>query len=185
MEKIEIKKAIRREIKERISRLEADYCTEASRIICRRVLAEPAYQAASTIFCFVGSQGEPDTRKILQDALRSGKRVGVPLCVGDGIMEVREIKNLEQDLQDGFFGIPEPKPEQPVIQPEEIDFAVLPCVTCDHQGNRLGHGKGYYDRYLRDTEFPTCMICFEDLVCEEIPMDDHDQKADSVITDAE
>ena len=73
----------------------------------------------------------------------------------------------------------------PLIEADEIDFAVLPCVTCDHQGNRLGHGKGYYDRFLKGTKFSTCMICFEKLISGNIPMDDHDQKADSVITDAE
>ena len=185
MNQIEIKKNLRREIKARIALLEEGYCQKASEIICKRVMAEPAYRTAKTVFCFVGTRGEPDTVKILQDALESGKRVGVPLCVADGIMEVRQISDLNKDLKPGVFGILEPLPVLPLIEADEINFAVLPCVTCDHQGNRLGHGKGYYDRFLKGTKFSTCMICFEKLISGNIPMDDHDQKADSVITDAE
>ena len=185
MDKIEAKKKLRQEIKAKIMELDADYCVRASERICQRVIAEPSYQAAETVFCFVGTGGEPDTRRILRDALEAGKRVGVPLCISDGIMEVRQITDLDRDLRSGYFGILEPLPGQPRIDAKDIDFAVLPCVTCDHQGNRLGHGKGYYDRFLQGTDFPTCMICFEALVSEGIPMDAYDQRADSVITDAE
>lgn len=185
MEKTEAKRRLREEIKKRAKELDDGYCRAASRGICRRVIAEPAYQAAACVFCFVGTKGEPDTINILRDALTRGKRVGVPLCIADGVMEVRQIKDLEQDLRPGAFGILEPLPELPRIEAREIDFAVLPCVTCDHRGNRLGHGKGYYDRFLRGAEFPTCMVCFEKLTTEEIPMEHHDQKAGKVITDAE
>lgn len=185
MNQIEAKKKLRRAIREQIEALEENYCKRASQVICQKVIAEPAYRAAETIFCFVGTRGEPDTVKILQDALAEGKRVGVPLCISDGIMEVRQIKDLEKDLKDGYFGILEPLPEQPKIEADEIDYAVLPCVTCNRQGDRLGHGKGYYDRFLEGTEFPNCMICFEKLISDDVPMEAYDQRADVVITDAE
>lgn len=185
MEKIEAKKNLRTEIRKRMDSLDDDYCERASQIITQKVLASAAYQDVDTVFCFVGMQGEPDTMNILEDALSKGKRVCVPLCVAEGVMETREIKDLRADLKKGYFGILEPSPTLPKVEADEIDFAILPCVTCDHRGNRLGHGKGYYDRFLRGTRFATCMICFEKLVSEEIPMDEYDQKADSVVTDAE
>lgn len=184
MDKTAIKRQIRKEIKERIRGLSVEYIKAASGTICSRIISLPEYQNAGTVFCFAGSIGEPDTLAVIEDALSRGKRVGLPLCISDGIMEVREIKNPERDLKAGAFGIAEPAPGTALIEPEEIDFAVLPCVTCDKKGNRLGHGKGYYDRYLARAEFPTCMICFEQLISEEIPMDEFDRKADIVITEA-
>lgn len=185
MDKHKAKKNLREEIKGRIQQLDQDYCRKASQAICQKVLADPAYQEAETVFCFVGIKGEPDTRAILEDALGKGKRVCVPLCVSDGIMEARQIRNPKEDLRAGYLGILEPEPSCAKVNASEIDFALLPCVTCDHQGNRLGHGKGYYDRFLAGCHFDTVMICFEKLITEEIPMDAHDKKADRVITDAE
>lgn len=184
MNKTEKKKQIRKEIKAEILKLTEDYCSAASAEICCRVTELPEYKQAKTVFCFVGGFGEPDTMKFIRNALQDGKRVGVPLCMSDGIMEVREIKNPDTDLQTGAYGILEPAPLAALIAPEEIDFALLPCVTCDRSGNRLGHGKGYYDRYLAASKFPTCMICFDRLVREDIPMDVFDKRADVVITEA-
>jgi len=178
------KTELRNEIKEKIKRLDLAYCESASELICSRVMALEEYKKAKNVFCFVGTKGEPDTRTIIKDALESGKRVGTPLCVADGIMEVYEIHGFD-DLRPGVFGILEPKPGLKLMEPDEIEFAVLPCVTCDHNGNRLGHGKGYYDRYLKRADFPTCMVCLEKLTSSEIPMNRFDKKADRVITDAE
>ena len=91
---------------------------EADLEIFSHVAGLSEYEQAGTLFCFVGTSGEIDTAPILEDALRKGKRVGVPKCTARGIMEVREIRSLG-DLEAGKYGILEPGAEAPVIQPEE------------------------------------------------------------------
>ena len=167
MSQTEEKKKLRTEMKERARGLSRDYCETASRRICDRVTADADYQQARVVFCFVGVGAEPDTRAILEDALRSGKRLCVPRCIDKTTMEAVEIHNCDEDLERGFYGIP--------------------CVSCDHDGNRLGHGRGYYDRYLEGMDFPCALICFEKMTCGSgvIPVDEHDRKIARVITDAE
>lgn len=144
--------------------------------------ALPEFQEAETIFCYVGMAGEINTRPLLEQILGSGKRLGVPRCQEKGIMHVCEIKDLTQ-LKKGYYGILEPDGACPVILPEEIDLAVIPCMSCDVQGRRLGKGGGYYDRYLEQTSFPKAALCRQQLMEREIPMEVHDQRMDLVITE--
>lgn len=183
----EAKKALRKKIREVNKQLTTEYKTKASRTICDRVIALPAYREAGTVFCFVGMDPEPDTRPIIEDALAAGKRVCVPLCIDDHNMVAKEIRDYDADLKEGMYGILEPKAELPEITRDEIEFGVIPCVTCDHAGNRLGHGKGYYDIYLEKETFPKAMLCFEKVTVEkgEIPLGRYDLPIEVVITDAE
>ncbi|WP_419574139.1 5-formyltetrahydrofolate cyclo-ligase, partial [Ruminococcus sp.] len=106
------------------------------------------YKNADTIFCYVSTEKEINTIPLLQEILDSGKRLGVPKCTGKGIMDAYEIQNLEQ-LKIGSYGILEPGEECDIIlDPTEIQFAIIPCISCNRKGERLGHGGGYYDRYL-------------------------------------
>ena len=90
----ERKKALRQEIKAAAAALDEGYTKEADLEIFSHVAGLPEYEQAGTLFCFVGTSGEIDTAPILKDALRKGKRVGVPKCTARGIMEVREIWSL-------------------------------------------------------------------------------------------
>ena len=178
----EKKRALRAEIKEKIKALDDSYCKASDQEIFSKVAALKEYQDASTIFCFVGTGGEPDTRPIICHALGNGKTVGVPKCISDSEMVVYRISSLD-DLEEGMYGILEPKEGLQLLEPSDIDFSLIPCVTCDLDGNRLGHGKGYYDRYLKKGDFVTCMLCRGKLVSEEVPVDSLDVKPDFVITD--
>lgn len=143
----------------------------------------PEYQASSTIFCFVGTAHEIDTRPILTHALESGKRVCVPLCTAPGIMELREISSLA-DLAPGAYGILEPDPTRcGVVDTDEVDLAVLPCLCCNHLGHRLGQGGGYYDRFLSHYRGGTVLLCREKLLRQEIPLEPHDYPVPWVLTE--
>lgn len=178
----EKKKALRREIKMRAAALCAAYCEKADLMIEQKVKALESYQKAKTVFLFVSAFGEPETRGLIQDALQQEKRVGVPKCLEDGIMKVYEIKSM-QDLEAGRYGILEPNASCPEIDKKQIDFILVPCVSCDKDKNRLGHGKGYYDRYLQDLPCISCMICRKELMVEKIPIDSFDLRPDILITE--
>ena len=182
MTRAEEKKELRKTIRALEKTLSAAYKADSSAAIARRVLALPEYQAAGTVFCFVGTAHEIDTTAILEDALSRGKRLCVPLCVGDGIMELRQITSLGQ-LSPGAYGILEPPADSPVIGPDGVDFAVLPCLSCSHSGHRLGQGGGFYDRFL--TRYPggAVLVCRERLTREDIPLEPHDCPVPWVVTE--
>lgn len=182
MTRQEEKQRLRRTIQALEERLSPRYLEASGRVIAAQLLAMPEYRAAGTVFCFAGFGREVDTRPILEDALRAGKALCVPLCAGPGRMELRRITSLDQ-LTPGAFGIPEPPADSTPAETDEVDFAVLPCVTCDRAGRRLGRGGGYYDRFLARYRGGAVLLCREKLLREEIPVEPHDCPVPWVLTE--
>ena len=182
MTKSEEKKQMRRMIRALERELPAAYKAQSSAGIARHLLAMPEYQAAVTVFCFVGTDREIDTSAILKDALSSRKRLCVPLCVGDGLMELRQITALDQ-LVPGAYGILEPSADAPLVDADAVDFAVLPCLSCSHGGHRLGQGGGFYDRFLARYRGGAVLVCREKLIREDIPLEPHDCPVPWVLTE--
>ena len=179
---VEKKRVLREETALKVAALPKSYTASADKRICEAVIGTSEYQRAQTVFCFVGRDNEINTYPILIDALRSGKCICAPKCVADGLMEARQVTGLD-DLALAKFGLMEPVDSCKVIMPSEIDFAVIPCLTCDIFGHRLGFGGGYYDRYLSNSTFFTCMICRRELIREKIPWESHDIIPDMLISE--
>lgn len=182
MTRSEEKKLLRSEIRAAEKQLSPAYRCASSASINACLLSLPEYRAAETVFAFVGTAHEIDTAQLLQDALRSGKRLCVPLCTGPGIMELRCLSSLE-DLTPGAYGIPEPKASCPAVDDDEVDFAVIPCLSCDRKGRRLGKGGGFYDRFLSAYRSTAVLVCQERLMREEIPTESHDCVIPLVVTE--
>lgn len=180
----EQKTALRKAVKKRLRALDPETARLSAAAICGRVENLPEYRRAKTIFAFVGVQWEIDTRELLLHALAGGKRVAVPLCVGPGIMEARLIVSLDE-LTPGVHDIPEPMAHCPVCPPDEIDFAVIPCVSCDRNGMRLGQGGGFYDRFLEHASFPNAAICRDIALEQAIPVEPWDRPVDCVVTETQ
>ena len=134
------------------------------------------------MFCYIGTDREVDTMPILHAALREGRTVAVPLCTAPGVMEARQITGVG-DLVSGKYGILAPRASCPVLEPEEIGVAVVPCCTGNGRGERLGYGGGYYDRYLPRTRCPALLLCRSRLVHEDIPTEAHDARMDYLVTE--
>ena len=182
MTRQEEKKALRGIMRRLEEKLSPAYRERADRAIAAHLLAMPEYQEAQTVFCFVSTPREINTRPILEDILRSGKTLCVPLCVAKGVMETRLVTDLSQ-LREGAYGIFEPASDAPLVNVDDIDFAVLPCTTCNHLGQRLGKGGGYYDRFLSHYRGGTVLLCREKLIREEIPLEPHDYPIPWVLTE--
>lgn len=172
----------RMEIRDRIRNLTTDYCRMADSTISNYVLSLPEYQNASYIFCYISVGKETNTRLIIEHAWTAQKRVAVPRCTGKGIMELFEIRSFD-DLESGRYGIPEPKTYCSPALSSQIDFAIIPCLSCDRKKNRLGHGGGYYDRYLEHASFTTAALCREMLLLDKVCCEPHDQSVDMLITE--
>jgi len=176
------KRILRQKLMEKAAGLPESYTARADKQICEAVIKTAEYQNAKTVFCFVGRSTEINTRPILEDALRSGKCLCVPKCYGKGVMEAKRITGFD-DLYPAKVGLLEPLDSAELIIPTRIDFAVVPCVACSPSGLRLGFGGGYYDKYLSNAGFFSCMICRKELLCDEIPTESHDVVPDMLITE--
>ncbi|MCF0215869.1 MAG: 5-formyltetrahydrofolate cyclo-ligase [Fibrobacteraceae bacterium] len=106
----------------------------------------PKYNDARKIAAFYPLKGEPNILPILEELAMEG-RLLLPRCTGEGTMEFFPVNHLKKDLEKGKFGIMEPKQG---LEPwtDRIPVFLVPGVKFNLDGRRVGHGKGYYDRYL-------------------------------------
>lgn len=183
MEISEEKKALRREIRAAMRNLPLQEKLRSDEQILTRLRTLKTYQEANTVFCFVGTPLEIDTRPLLTDVLLSGRRLCVPRCLAGHRMEPVVIHSLE-DLTPGAYDILEPVASCEVLRPDEVDFTVVPCLSCDSAGHRLGQGGGYYDRFLSNYQGRAAMVCREAFMRPSIPADLYDQTIETLVTDA-
>lgn len=176
------KRELRNIIKNKSASLSQEYISDSSNKIQRLFIDSQLYKNSSSIFVYVSMQKEPDTSLIIKTALKEGRRVYVPKCIRKGVMIPVEI-NSESKFISGFMNIPEPENVSFDDVNSKIDLAVLPCVSADMQGNRLGHGGGYYDVFLEKNKVKKVCLCFSELVCDKIPTENHDIKTDVLITE--
>lgn len=152
------------------------------RQIVSRVLQCDAYRNAQTIFCFVSMPHEIDTAPIFFDAWCSGKRTAAPRCRAHGEMDFFLIRSM-QDLVPGAWDIPEPEGDCPLCLPDPKTLCIVPALAADARGNRLGHGGGYYDRYLAAHPVAALGICYSFCVSPALPGEPFDIPIDLWITD--
>lgn len=140
------------------------------------------WKQAGAVFCFVSTSREPSTRPLLELALAQGKTLCVPRTGPDGFMEAVPITGLEQ-LAPARFGLLEPAPGLPALDPGQLDLVIAPCLMAAPDGLRLGQGGGYYDRFLPRCRCPVVLLCPAALVERELPTESHDRRADFVLTE--
>lgn len=176
------KKELRRLCKARISELPADRRTDAGTAIAEIVQSTTAYKNSHMLFIYVSTEREPDTRKLIKQAWADGKQVCVPKCLGEGEMAACRIESMDE-LTPGAMGLLEPCHMENAVPREAIDCALIPCVGAGRDGTRLGHGGGYYDRFLAGQNMTRLCLCFEAVLFETVPKDENDAGMDAVITE--
>ncbi len=143
------------------------------------------YRRAKCVHCFFGvaGKGEIPTGKILEHILASGKILVMPRVTGsDGEMEHIRVHDLSS-LTEGAWGIPEPPHGDPVGV-DNIDLVFVPGLAADRKGNRIGYGKGYYDRFLSSAPTATKVMILPDIfILDQIPVKNHDVPVDMLVTE--
>ena len=142
--------------------------------------AHPSFVKAHTILLYYSLPDEVQTHDFIE-RWKNNKRIILPVVVGPTELELRRYTGKE-DLTKGAFGIEEPTGETFEVF-QEIELAIIPGVGFDKHGNRLGRGKGYYDRLLTQIKSPKIGICFQFQLAEEIPTGPYDIPMDQVITE--
>ena len=188
------KEQLRKEIREKMNTASEEYRQTASSAIALNVLTMPEVRSCRTILAYFSVGNEPATLALISRLLDEGKRVCLPLCTDldeEGrrtdtadAMEARVIRSFD-DLVPGAYGIPEPAADTEMMPPEYMDLIIVPCVSCDRNCNRIGHGAGYYDKYLSKIRGDcfTLAMCFEEAMSDGIPTEPHDRPVDAVVTE--
>lgn len=140
------------------------------------------YINASKILIYVSVGSEVNTREIIDYSLEIGKTVAVPLCV-EKRMDFCVIDS-SSELISGVFGIPTIKEENKCILNDfENALCIVPALSFDVFGNRLGYGGGYYDRFLSDKNIYSIGMCFERCMSNVLPFEEYDIKIDCILTE--
>ena len=179
---------LRKEILSKRDRLTLQQIASMSRRIELSLLDRSEIKTAETVFTYVNFRSEVSTREIINQLLHQGKQVAVPITrVKEKRLDIVTISDPENDLVPGYWGIPEPREElvdQKLIASGDIDVIILPGSVFDKRCGRFGYGGGYYDRLL--SQIPAAKriaLAFDLQVVNEIPLKDHDEILDFVITE--
>lgn len=183
--RLDSKKEIRKLVLAKRASLGEAARADKSLLIQKKVMALAEYQAAKTIMLYMNFRDEVETTELTKDVLASGKQLVLPCCADGGIIIPAVIKDLD-DLVIGMWGIREPDKEGLVkAELSEIEFVIVPGAAFDLAGNRLGYGKGYYDRFfqLLPPFVTRAAVAFSCQIISEVPVAEHDKKMTLLITE--
>ena len=148
--------------------------------ICKRLRELDAVREAKVILSYVALEDEADL-SALHERITPGPRLCFPVSLPGGVMEAWE----PGDWKRGPYGIWEPdRTVSTKVEPEEIDLVLAPCVGFDEERRRLGHGAGYYDRFLPRCPGTVIAVAFEVQKLPQVVTEAHDRPMDAVVTEA-
>lgn len=158
--------------------------SELDKAVYENFISLDCYKFAGTVLCYMSLNNETDTKLIVKRILSDGKKLALPRCVDDkGNMKFYTVNSLDE-VKTGSFGILEP---DTVLCSELNDFSdsiiIVPGLCFDKNGYRLGYGKGYYDRFLKNYPFISVGLCYNSFIKKEIPRNDYDVSLDIIVTD--
>ena len=155
----------------------------ASALIEEAFLSSDIYKTSDTVLLYYAVGSEISTIRIFQNAISDGKRVAFPFCTEkDGVMEFYLVDG-EEDLENGKYNIKAPRKDCDKLTAFSDAVCVVPGLSFDKKGYRLGYGKGYYDRFLSEFSGISVGLCYEALLSESLPFDCFDKRVDYLITD--
>jgi 5-formyltetrahydrofolate cyclo-ligase len=178
---VETKHDLRRRLIEQRDSLSPDVRQRSSVRICERVLTLPQMRASTCVALYANIRSEVETASLLACLLARGVKCVFPRVTSDGLV-FAPAAGLS-DLKRGAFAVAEPQGAAVALQ--DIDVVVVPGLGFDRQLNRLGYGRGYYDRALFDYRGCTLGVAFAMQIVESIAITAKDRAMDKVVTEVE
>jgi len=179
---MKLKHELRKGVRSEIAGLPDKYIHESDEGIFKNIMTLPEFLEAQNVMLYYSMDREPGTHRLAEYALANGKTVAFPYCYIGGVMEARVVQKLS-DLTPQMLGIPAPSKSAMLIEPCDIDMIVVPALTYDKGGYRLGYGGGYYDRYLAGISAFTAGLARERLVKDSLPREAHDIAVHCLVTE--
>ncbi len=187
-EKLQAEKKILREtvLARRDAMLPAARAT-ASHAIVEKVCALPNYQEANMVLIYMGFGSEIETRALFERILADAKTVVLPRVDWASQSLILHVVRNMSELATSKWGIREPHADAPSMLVNDIEFMLMPGVAFDRSGNRLGYGRGYYDKLLSAASPALARVAagFDCQIVEAVPVGPNDQKIDILITENE
>ncbi|MEE5992504.1 MAG: 5-formyltetrahydrofolate cyclo-ligase [Oscillospiraceae bacterium] len=177
------KTELRRKIRAWRRSLSKDEKQKLDKALLQNVFAHPWIKEADTVLLYCSLPEEPDTQGILERLLLEGIPVALPVCLESGIMQFY-LLHCKDELQIGnYYNIPEPiGRDEPILTEKTV--CIVPALAFTPNGERLGQGGGYYDRFLGQyPELRTIGITYHAILQENLPCENHDIPVKVVITD--
>lgn len=180
-DKHRLKSELRQKIRTQLAKLSLAVRMAESLDLCARL--EPQLQSAHSILFYAPLPDELDVWPLLEKLLKTSKICALPAF--DAVTQTysaRRVTNLETDIFTGKFGVSEPLSGCGEIPLDRFDLVLVPGMAFDQHGNRLGRGRGFYDRILAGTSGIKCGVAYDLQLLELIPTEAHDAKVDFVFT---
>ncbi len=173
------KAALRHEIREMKRAMTEEEIESRSARLGELFIQSQPYRDAKTIYGYLPYNQEVRTIPMLEQALRDGKKVAVPKVYGD-TMKFIYLEDLSQ-VEKGYAGIPEPIADEPVAE-DTSALVLMPGLAFTKNGDRMGYGGGFYDRFLaEEPSHPTLALCYDFQMVENLPTEEYDIPVDSVL----
>ena len=180
------KRQLRTRVLRQLKTQKEDDRRRRSAVIRRKLRRLAVFRRAKTVACYVSLPYEVETRQLIKQMFRDGKRVVVPMVKQPTrILQSSEVRDLETDLTPGAFGVWEPKPSaRRPVRVDDVDLFVVPGLAFDRRGHRLGHGQGCFDRLLARVPKTTSTVgvCFGFQLLDRLPTRPHDQAVRTVLS---
>ncbi len=177
------KNEIRKILKNKRFNLSEYEVLEKSKHIKKRLFQIDQFKRAKNILFYVSFNGEVYTHNAIKESFLN-KNVVVPISNKEDNSLILSKLNSFEDLIEGSYGILVPKKEMiKLISINKIDLVIVPGIGFDQRGNRIGHGEGFYDRLLKNTNIFTIALAYEFQIIEKIPIDKYDTPVDIIITE--
>jgi 5-formyltetrahydrofolate cyclo-ligase len=178
------KNQLREQMRARRRQLDPARKAAMSQALVSRLEALSVFQQARVIHTYVAWRNEVDTHDLIRRLLQKGRRVAVPKVEpATGQLQHYFIADFSE-MQEGAFGILEPASDPDRIAvPSQFDLVLVPGLAFDRAGNRLGMGKGHYDRFLAEVRAPKIALAYDFQIAEKLPAEAHDQRVDVIVTE--
>lgn len=174
------KRIIREAIAKLKQSLPEETIADLSRKIGRRLEETDLFQEAGCVAFYYAMGNEVRTSELIE-AWCTIKKIVLPVV--DGVDIHFHPYTGKDNLKTGAFGIAAPVSDE-IIPPEAIDLFIVPGIAFDYACNRLGRGRGYYDRYLSGIDKPAIGLCFDFQLVDSLPSEKHDKKMTLVLTES-
>ena len=179
------KKKMRRDILQNRRLLSTKDRERRSRLICQKLAELDSFKKAKNILFYHALDDEVSLNTLLVRTLAQKKKnVFLPRLERNKEITVRPYR-LGDKLQTSFYNIREPLPKTEVVDPLALDLVILPCVAADSRCFRLGFGLGCYDKFLAKFNGTSVIAAFDLQVVDRVPRQDHDLKAQFLITESQ
>lgn len=174
----EVKRQLRKELIAKRRAMPPEEKSAADKAVYERL--KPLIDRADSVFVYVSTEIEVDTRQVMQYCFDKGIPVATPVS-GETELFFYPVRSFEE-LAKGRFGIMEPIYRDTEMQFTEKSLCIVPALCADGNGYRLGYGRGYYDRFLERFSGQSVIICYSTFRME-VPAEPHDKQADFTIFD--